>query len=123
MFTTIKKRADFVRAFSAGKKFVRSSFILQMVKRAEGHIEAPQTTRIGFTVTKKMGNAVIRNRIKRRLREACKEALEKYGVAGHDYVIVSRIKALDCDFEELKKDMNFAFRRIPDVDDAGKKND
>jgi ribonuclease P protein component len=112
MFVTIKKRKDFLLAFSGGKKFVTSSFILQMVKRAETHPVPVSEIRVGFTVTKKMGNAVIRNRIKRRLREACKEALKKHGVSGHDYVIISRHKALSCEFTDLQRDMEFAFRKI-----------
>ena len=68
--------------------------------------------RVGFTVTKKMGNAVMRNRIKRRLREAVRVVLPKHGVAGHDYVLISRNKALTCDFLELTRDMEFAFSRI-----------
>jgi len=113
MFVTIKKRKDFLFAFSGGKKFVTNSFILQMVKRAETHPVPASEVRVGFTVTKKMGNAVIRNRIKRRLREACRLALEKYGLAGYDYVIISRHKALSCEFSELQRDMDFAFRKIP----------
>jgi ribonuclease P protein component len=93
MFVTIKKRKDFLSAFSSGHKFIVSSFILQMVKRSEGHPVPACAVRVGFTVTKKMGNAVIRNRIKRRLREAVRDCLAKYGVAGHDYVIISRHKA------------------------------
>jgi ribonuclease P protein component len=111
-FITIKKRKDFLVAFNSGKKFITGSFILQMVKRAEAHIVPAGEVRVGFTVTKKMGNAVIRNRIKRRLREAVRHALAKRGIAGHDYVIISRHKALTCDFADLTRDMEYAFRKI-----------
>ncbi len=112
MSTTIKKRNDFLTAASSGKKFITNSFILQMVKRAESHIAPTSEIRIGFTVTKKMGGAVIRNRIKRRLREAAKHSLLKHGQAGHDYVVISRHKALKCNFSDLMRDMEFAFTRI-----------
>lgn len=111
-YITIKKRRDFLEATASGRKFVTGSFILQMVKRAANHPVPAAETRIGFTVTKKMGGAVIRNRIKRRLREAAKPALLKIGIPGHDYVVISRLKALDCDFCDLKRDMEFAFSRI-----------
>lgn len=111
MFITIKKRKDFLVAAS-GKKFITSSFILQMARRAAGHPVPACDVRVGFTVTKKMGGAVIRNRIKRRLREAVKETLVRHGQAGCDYVVISRHKALDCDFSELKRDMEFAFTKI-----------
>ncbi len=67
--------------------------------------------RVGFTVTKKMGNAVARNRIKRRLREALRKAAPPLK-PGCDYVLISRIKTLDCDFADLTRDMLFAFSRI-----------
>ncbi len=111
-WVTIKKRSDFLIANASGRKFVVNSFILQMVKRAENHPVPASVVRIGFTVTKKMGGAVIRNRIKRRLREAARPALAKYGKEGHDYVVISRHKALNCDFSELQRDMEFAFGKI-----------
>ena len=112
MWTTIKKRSDFLVATSVGKKFITNSFILQMVKRTENHPVSANEVRIGFTVTKKMGGAVVRNRIKRRLREAARPVFAKHGQAGHDYVVISRHKALNCDFSELIRDMEFAFIKI-----------
>ncbi|MEQ1789088.1 MAG: ribonuclease P protein component [Rickettsiales bacterium] len=109
---TIKKRRDFLFATDSGKKFITSSFILQMIKRTDTHPSPANETRIGFTVTKRMGGAVIRNRIKRRLREAARPTLLKHGQLGHDYVVISRLKALTCDFSELQRDMEFAFTRI-----------
>ena len=110
-FATIPKRKDFLIASNQGKRFIVSSFILQMMKREDGH-PAPPAPRFGFTVTKKMGNAVARNRIKRRLREALREKALSHAVNGHDYVIISRNKALDCPFPDLLRDMEFAFSRI-----------
>jgi ribonuclease P protein component len=108
---TIKKRADFVLATASTKRFSTGCIILQLVQRNSLH-PAPAEARFGFTVTKRMGNAVIRNRIKRRLREAvCKVAMPHVRT-GHDYVIVSRLKSLDCAFADLIRDMEFAFSRI-----------
>ncbi|MEQ1704571.1 MAG: ribonuclease P protein component [Rickettsiales bacterium] len=109
---TIKKRRDFLLAAAEGKKFVTNSIILQMVKRADNHPVSSESVRIGYTVTKKMGGAVIRNKIKRRLREAAKLVTVKYGRTGHDYVVISRHKALTCNFSDLQRDMEFAFTRI-----------
>lgn len=109
--TTIKNRRDFLTASSQGRRFVTGSFILQMQKRGADH-PAPGECRFGFTVTRKMGNAVIRNRIKRRLREAVRERGLPLALAGHDYVIISRHKALDTPFADLLRDMEFAFSRI-----------
>ena len=71
--------------------------------------------RIGYTVTKKMGGAVVRNRIKRRLREAVRAVMPKYAKPQYDYVVIARHKALACDFSELVREMEFAFSRIKGI--------
>lgn len=83
-----------------------------MVKRTADHPVDPALSRIGYTVTKKIGNAVIRNRTKRRLRSAAQQAAQPLMQPGHDYVVIARHKAADCDFSELTRDMGFAFSRI-----------
>lgn len=108
--TTIKNRRDFLAAASSGRKIITQTFVLQICKRTGDH-PAPSGGRIGFTVTKKMGNAVARNRIKRRLRAAAARA-NLPTQPDHDYVIISRIKALDCPFETLLNDMRFAFQKL-----------
>ena len=113
---TIKKRADFLLATANGKRFVAGTFILQMLTRAQGH-PAGVNPRFGYTVTKKMGNAVIRNRIKRRLREAVRLSGQNHALIGNDYVLIPRHKAKDCAFDVLLRDMEFAFSKIPTMKD------
>ncbi len=108
--STIKNRRDFLAANATGKRFITQSFILQANQRTADH-PVTEIARIGYTVTKKMGNAVARNRIKRRLRSALRTAApETQG--GFDYIIISRNKALDCPFADLTRDIRFAFSRI-----------
>ncbi len=107
---TIKARADFLAA-ARGSKWITPRFILQMAKQS-GSSPEYQEPRIGFTVTKKMGNAVKRNRIKRRLRHAAHAVAPQFAMNGHDYVIISREAALTCAFSDLLRDMEFAFSRI-----------
>lgn len=116
---TIKKRSDFLQATARGRKFITGTFILQMVQRMPGRT-ADEQPRFGFTVTKKMGGAVIRNRIKRRLRAALVQSVEKQAQVGHDYVLISRHKALTCPFSDLLRDMEFAFSRIRTMKDTPK---
>lgn len=110
--TTIKNRRDFLSAGTHGRKFVVGTFILLAHRRAEDHPEPAQHWRIGFTTTKKLGGAVVRNRIRRRLREAARQALPPLVRPGFDYVLIARSKALACDFSELTRDMAFAFSKI-----------
>jgi len=108
---TIKIRRDFVSANNHKKKYVTPPFILQANKRSEDHPASPEP-RIGYTVTKKMGNAVIRNRIKRRLRSGIKQLPANLLQNGYDYILISRHKAGTCIFSDLLRDMEIAFSRI-----------
>ena len=98
----LKKRRCFLRATHNGKKFVSSTMILQVVRQSE-----VEGMRLGFTVTKKLGKAVVRNRIRRRLRAVCQEFFPQKGVDGYDYVIVGRRLALEAPYETLRKDLKF----------------
>lgn len=90
-------------------RFAVSTFILQTLPDTE---LPPDTAGVGYTATKKLGGAVVRNRIKRRLREAFRQVAPKCARAQHNYVFIARHKALSCDFAELVRDMEFAISRI-----------
>ena len=107
---TLKKRADFLRVNQQGTKFVTSSVILLMLKD-ESNCAAVQV-RVGYTVTKKLGGAVQRNRIKRRLREAVRMVFPARAQPGHIYVLIARHSALHCPFGTLLRDLEFALPRI-----------
>ncbi|MBY5931424.1 ribonuclease P protein component [Tateyamaria omphalii] len=83
---TLKKRADFLRA-ARGRRVVMPGFILQARSRDD---DGP--IRVGFTCSKKVGNAVARNRAKRRLREVARHVLSRSGAPATDYVFVGRAK-------------------------------
>ncbi len=108
--TTIKIRRDFLAA-SKGIRASTKTFVLLAIRRADDH-PVRDVARVGFTVTKKMGNAVVRNRIRRRLRHAASAAAPALAKAGYDYVIISREPAQTCEFSVLLRDMEFAFSRI-----------
>ncbi|MFD0916893.1 ribonuclease P protein component [Pseudahrensia aquimaris] len=106
--STIKKRSDFLAARS-GVRYHGHAFVLQVVRRSP---DSTEPIRFGLTVTKRIGNAVVRNRIKRRLRAAIAAlAPEMAGeAAGLDIVIIARAEALDFPFEELVDDLRKGVR-------------
>nr|WP_097082897.1 ribonuclease P protein component [Rhodobacter sp. JA431] len=83
------QRADFLRAASA-QRLAAPGFLLQARKRSDGEPVAADLVRVGFTCSKKLGNAVARNRAKRRLREVARLGLPSLGLPGWDYVLVGR---------------------------------
>ncbi len=100
---TLKTRAQFLAA-AKGVRAHRPTLSLQRRARRD---DSPLIG-VGFTVTKKEGNAVARNRIKRRFRAAAREVIPEHGAPGLDYVIVGRRAALDCPFPSLIRDLKEA---------------
>lgn len=107
---TIKNRRDFLAA-AQGEKWIATSLVLQVRHRPENH-PVSGGARVGFTVTKKIGGAVVRNRTRRRLKEAARQVAGRYAKDGRDYVVVARQPAATCAFSALVRDMEFAFSRI-----------
>jgi ribonuclease P protein component len=106
---TLKRRAAFV-AVAGGRRVSKPGFLLQALKAeaVPGAGKVEQAPRFGFTVTKKIGNAVVRNRIRRRLREAVRQA-EAHAEKATDYVLVGRRAALTLQFERLVTDLMSGF--------------
>ena len=104
---TLKKRNEFTRIAKQGGKYATPTVIVQHFNRPDMENDV---VRIGFTVTRKLGNAVIRNRIKRRLREAVRAQMPKQGVPGKDYVFIGRSQTLDCAYAVLLNDVERALK-------------
>ena len=83
-------------------------FVLLARDRADGD----DLVRVGYTVTKKVGNAVVRNRMKRRLRELARAALPKGGRPGHDYVLIGREGGIERDFAMLGAELAKALAKV-----------
>ena len=108
----LKRRADFVRV-SKGKRWHGKAMSLQAGRR-DPTADDLGTARIGFTLTKKVGNAAIRNRARRRLKEAVRVSPDLPTRHGHDYVIVGRIEAIRLPFAALQTELIRALRGVHD---------
>ena len=106
----LKQRADFLAA-ATGAKAPGAAFVLQARKRSEVGAETGPV-RVGFTVSKKVGNAVVRNRVRRRLREVVRLSAAAALQEGHDYVLIGRRPALEWPFERLMQDYERALHRV-----------
>ena len=82
-------------------------FVLQVRDRADEEL----TVRIGFTVTKKIGNAVVRNRMKRRFRSLARELLPAHGIAGSDHVLIGRAGGVERDYATLRDELRTALAK------------
>ncbi|MDG2339741.1 MAG: ribonuclease P protein component [Paracoccaceae bacterium] len=106
----LTKRADFIRASKARWKGT-SSLTLQARKRRDD--ESATGIRVGFTCSKKVGNAVARNRAKRRLREIARLVLTSQGYDGWDYVLIGRKDTTAArDFQKLQSDLIYALKKV-----------
>ena len=104
LLSIMRKRADFLAA-NRGIRVARPGFVLL------AHPNAGLGKRFGVTVTKKIGNAVIRNRMKRRFREILRAALPERGLADHDHVLIGRDGGVERDFALLGQDLAAALAR------------
>lgn len=104
LISIIRKRADFLAA-NRGIRVARPGFVLL------AQPNAGLGKRFGITVTKKIGNAVVRNRMKRRFRELLRAALPEAGLADHDHVLIGRDGGRERDFALLAEELSAALSR------------
>ncbi len=112
----LRRRSDFLRLAAGRRKAVTSGLVLQA---APGKLEAATTSSaaarpiaVGFTVSRKVGNAVTRNRVRRRLRALADEVLPEHAEPGHDYVLIGRRSTVTRSYDALRQDLLHALRRL-----------
>ncbi len=101
------RRADYLAA-NRGQRQPMPGFVLLVRDRRDGD----DTARLGITVTKKIGGAVIRNRMKRRFRALARDLLPSCGIAGADHVLIGRAGGVERDYAALRAELEKALRRI-----------
>jgi ribonuclease P protein component, eubacterial len=104
VISVLTKRADFLAA-NSGLRNARAGFVL-LTRPNDG-----QGIRYGITVTKKIGNAVVRNRMKRRFRELLRAALPTQGLPDHDHVLIGRAGGVERDYHTMAVELDKALER------------
>ena len=104
---TLTRRADFLAA-NRGRRAPMPGFVLLVRPRDDGD----PAIRLGITVTKKIGGAVVRNRMKRRFRSLARDVLPRNGVPGADHVLIGRQGGLERDFALLRSELESALAKL-----------
>jgi ribonuclease P protein component len=102
----LKRRREFLRVAGKGNRAARPGLVLQALPGTAGPL------RVGFTCTKKLGNAVVRNRAKRRLREAARLMLAEGAPEGWDLVMIGRDGTRDRNFKQLMGDLRGLLKQL-----------
>ena len=109
--TTLKKRAEFLRV-RKGARYATRAFVLEAKARGDDPARPADEPRFGFTVTKQVGKAVARNRIRRRLKAAVRDTAPGLAKGEFDYVLIARRPALESQFAALVSELAKAFARV-----------
>ena len=136
--TTLKKRSEFVRIAKRGKKWVSANLIVQAMQRpfscCDSHLDhesgsleenagsdSRTVIRVGFTASKKVGNAIFRNRAKRRMRAIVRDLAPKLADPNLDYVLIARHTTPEVDYQSLESELKIALGKLPGLLAKGRK--
>ena len=110
----LKRRPDFLRVAGGRQKWVAPGLILQALRQDDAASSTGGTApaRVGFTASAKVGNAVVRNRARRRLRAAAASVLPLHARPAHDYVLIARAGTLQRRFVDLVADLEAGLKRL-----------
>jgi ribonuclease P protein component len=106
-YAVLQRRADFLAA-NNGRRAPMPGFVLLVRPRGDDD----PVMRLGITVTKKIGNAVVRNRMKRRFRALARDVLAVSGIAGADHILIGRAGGVERDFASLRAELVKALRKV-----------
>lgn len=120
MIGRLKRRAEFLQVAAANRKWVAPGLILQVRRQPSPESESddavraaqPGPVRVGFTASRKVGNAVKRNRARRRLRAVANEVLSRHAEPGTDFVLIARPATVDRDYQALVGDLVAGLKRL-----------
>ena len=109
----LRKRSEYLRVAATGRKVVTTGVVVQAraCEAETRHADEAADAWLGITVTRRVGSAVARNRVRRRLRAVAREVLPRLARPGHDYVLIGRLETLHRAYRELVADLEGALRR------------
>jgi ribonuclease P protein component len=107
----LKTRAEFLHVRD-GSRFAAPSLVLQARRRGDIDAAGPDVARFGFTASKALGGAVLRNRARRRLKEAVRLVGPIHAVPGYDYVLIARAGTVQRRFTEITRDLERALTKV-----------
>lgn len=110
--TPVKKRRDFLAAAASGKKCATKGLVLQLRPHAPGDKIQDSGQRFGLTASKRVGNAILRNRAKRRLRALAHAILPVEALPGFDYILIARTETVTRPYADLRGDLRYALRKL-----------
>jgi ribonuclease P protein component len=105
----LKRRAEFLQVASSRKKSAMPGLVLQAAPGPDGDTGQP---RVGFTASRKVGIAVVRNRARRRLKAAVAATMPLHAAAGHDYVLIARAETVRRPYADLVGDLETGLKRL-----------
>lgn len=119
MAPRLKKRRDFLAVTKARHSAAQPGLVLQQLHRRDASAETGIGPRVGFTASKKVGNAVARNRAKRRLRAVVEEVLVPRMQDDTDYVLIARAQTVNRNYADLRNDLLRALKRLGSSHEKG----
>ncbi|MCF8008700.1 MAG: ribonuclease P protein component [Halanaerobiales bacterium] len=102
---TLKKKSDFNRVYKRGKSKASSHLVLYWYPNGEN------INRYGFSINKRIGKAVVRNKLKRRLKEIIRKEIDRSFKKGYDFILIARKPIVSLEYKEIQKDLIKLFRR------------
>lgn len=101
----LKKDSDFRKVYKHGKSFANRNLVMYILDNKS------DSTRVGISVSKKVGNAINRNKVRRRIREGFRLIGDEYIKSGYDIVFIARIASKECEYKDIEKSVKYLINK------------
>lgn len=104
---SLKKNREFKKVYENGRSYATRNLVIYLLNYEKG-----KKNRYGLSVSKKIGNAVTRNKLKRRLREIIRDCEKEYEFKGYDIIFIARKAVVNLNYHQLKKDVKKLYKKM-----------